>query len=601
MTGDNILKFKSAATEVPQQIVSGYDAEAPSFGGGLAQAGPTGRYIAYLDNMSGNSGELFLRDFQAKKDSSGNLPPDILVSREVWCGSFFFVENGEGLVFIAGDSRLCYTDYVQVFILGEDVVEVLGHSGSKVLFSGGNGGYSNLYAADISPDVPETRLAGEGFEKAADVSERLERVIYVRLNADGSRDLVACDLEHPNNQTLAMGIDDVLAADAETTMALYRTKAENTFGFGNFIDDEFAGEDAKLPEPSYDIYPGLREFYENMELDTDDEPSPAASGGGEETAVTDEYAEEIEMYNADVLKYDQKLDRDGYREEAADALETFLAQYPSLYTLHIYRDGGSAKLSSNSFTPFEGAELNVASGVAAWVATEFNAFEKVSMLEYETQFAVGTPLEYLLGLVSDNLYIQRDNSAPERIFLGDGAFHSAGWHFNRQADSIFFAMGDGSPALNGGDSCNLYHTQLVGGSVVLVDENVDGLGKMLDGDRLLYFKNFDEDVCDLYLLTDLIPERIGDRVYLSDEYLKVENGGRTLLYSERFDARTQTGNLYMLSAQNRQLATDVSRVFYRSDSLVYFLRASGGGRGELYAFQSNGLVPVDTNVLNVLE
>ncbi len=603
VTGDNILKFKSAATDIPQEVVTDYDEDVPAFGGGYAASGPTGRYIAYLDNTSGNSGELFLRDFQAKRDNGGNLPPDILVSRDVVPGSFFFVENGEGLVFVAGDSRLCYTDYTRVVVLGAEVLdaEVLGHSGSKVLFSGNSNGSEGLYVADISHDVPETLLVGEGFEKAADVSERLENVIYVRLNADGSRDLVACDLARSNNQTLAMGIDDVLAADAETTSALYRTKAENVFNFGNFIDDEFSGEDAVLPEPSYDIYPGLREFYENMELDTDEGPVPAAPDGDAETPVTDEYAEEIEMYNADILKYEQKLDRDGYRQEAADALETFLSRYPSLYTLHIYRDGGSERLSSNSFTPFDGAELNAASGVAAWVATEFNGFEKVPISEYETAFAVGTPLEYLLGLVSDNLYIQRGNIAPERVFLGDGAFHSAGWRFNRQADSVFFAMGDGSPALDGDEACNLYHTQLVGGSVLMLDENVEGLSKMLDGDRLLYYKDLDEGVCDLYMLSDLIPERIGDRVYLSDEYLKAENGGRTLLYSERFDLQKQTGNLYMLSTQNRQLATDVSRVFYRSDSLVYFLRAVGGGSGELYAFQSNGLVPVDTNVLSVLE
>jgi hypothetical protein len=44
-------------------------------------------------------------------------------------------------------------------------------------------------------------------------------------------------------------------------------------------------------------------------------------------------------------------------------------------------------------------------------------------------------------------------------------------------------------------------------------------------------------------------------------------------------------------------------VFYRNDSLVYFLRAPGvaGAASELYAFQSSGLAPVDADVAWVFE
>jgi hypothetical protein len=136
-----------------------------------------------------------------------------------------------------------------------------------------------------------------------------------------------------------------------------------------------------------------------------------------------------------------------------------------------------------------------------------------------------------------------------------------------------------------------------------VDVNVAATGEMLDGNRLLYYKELEDGVCDLYIMTDLIAERIGDRASISPEYLKVENEGRTLLYAERFEREASSGNLYMLARQNRQLATDVSRVFYRSDSLVYFLRApsAAGAASGLYAFRSSGLVPLEAEVVRVFE
>jgi hypothetical protein len=164
-------------------------------------------------------------------------------------------------------------------------------------------------------------------------------------------------------------------------------------------------------------------------------------------------------------------------------------------------------------------------------------------------------------------------------------------------------MNAGSPALGAARPANLYYKLVSGATIVQVDENVSAIGEMLDGNRLLYYKNLEDGVCDLYLMTDLIAERIGDRASLSPEYLKVENYGRTLLYAERFESAASSGNLYMLTRQNRQLATGVSRVFYRSDSLVYFLRtpAAGKASSELYAFQSSGLAPVEADVLYVFE
>jgi hypothetical protein len=225
------------------------------------------------------------------------------------------------------------------------------------------------------------------------------------------------------------------------------------------------------------------------------------------------------------------------------------------------------------------------------------------MAQYEELFAVGTPTEYLLDTVSDNLYLQSRSNQPERVYLGEGAFSSGGWELTQRGDGVFFAMNEGSPALGAYHPFDLYYKLVSGTTIVQVDENVSATGEMLDGNRLLYYKELENGVCDLYLMTDLIAERIGDRASLSPEYLKVENEKRTLLYAERFEREASSGNLYMLTRQNRQLATDVSRVFYRSDSLVYFLRAPGaaGAASELYAFQSSGLSPVDSEVVMVFE
>jgi hypothetical protein len=309
------------------------------------------------------------------------------------------------------------------------------------------------------------------------------------------------------------------------------------------------------------------------------------------------------MYAADVINYEKKLDRDMYRAEVRYALDTFLEMYPSLYTLHLYRAGSAVKLASNSLTPFEDAGMDAENAVCAWVSTELTGFEKVDMAEYEAMFAVGTPTEYLLDTVSDNLYVQSRSSPAQRVYLGDGSFTSGGWVLTQRGAGIACARNEGSPALGAERPFDLYYKLVSGTTIVQVDENVSATGEMLDGNRLLYYKELEDGVCDLYLMTDLIAERIGDRASLSPEYLKIENGSRTLLYAERFERQASSGNLYMLTQQNRQLATDVSRVFYRSDSLVYFLRAPGtaGAASELYAFQSSGLAPVEAEVLRVFE
>jgi hypothetical protein len=472
---------------------------------------------------------------------------------------------------------------------------------------------------DAATETAVPRLIANQFERLADCTESLDKLIYVRKNADDSRDLVAADTRRNTTQTLAIGIDEVLAADAGTSSALYRTKAANTFSYGNFIEDTFAQADEEMREPSYDNYPGLEDCYENLELDTDDEPpeeeqeaepetdtetdGEGGDEGEDEGIVEDELAEEIQMYAADVLNYEQKLDRDMYRAEVRYALDTFLEMYPSLYTLHLYRAGSAVKLASNSLTPFEDAGMDAENAVCAWASTELTGFEKVDMAQYEALFAVGTPTEYLLDTISDNLYIQSRSSQPQRVYLGDGSFTSGGWALTQRGDGIFFTMNEGSPALGVERPFALYYKLVSGTTIVQVDENVSATGEMLDGNRLLYYKELEDGVCDIYLMTDLIAERIGDRASISPEYLKIENGSRTLLYAERFERQASSGNLYMLTQQNRQLATDVSRVFYRSASLVYFLRAPGtaGAASELYAFQSSGLAPVEAEVVRVFE
>jgi hypothetical protein len=613
VTAGGALKFKSASIETPRVLVENYNAGVPPLGVRYAIAGANGRYAAYINNVNENIGELSLRDFSATRPGDAEPAPDILISRSVRADSFFFANAGSRIVFLDAQSRLCSTDYEQVFVLDLDISEMLAHSDEQILYTKYNGDTLNLYVmnTDAGEGTANPRLVANRFERLADCTESLERLIYVRENADGSRDLAAADTRRNTTQTLAIGIDEVLAADAETNSALYRTKAANTFGYGNFIEDAFAESDEQMPEPSYDNYPGLEDFYENMDLDTDDEePEPdtdtetdGEDEGEDSELVEDELAEEIQMYAADVLNYEDKLDRDMYRAEVRDALDAFLEMYPSLYTLHLYRAGSAVKLASNSLTPFADAGMDAENAVCAWASTELTGFEKVDMARYEEMFAVGTPTEYLLDAVSDNLYLQSRSNPPERVYLGEGAFSSGGWALTQRGDGVFFAMNAGSPALGADRPFNLYYKLVSGTTIMQVDENVSALGEMLDGNRLLYYKELENGVCDLYLMTDLIAERIGDRASLSPEYLKVENDSRTLLYAERFEREASSGNLYMLTRQNRQLATDVSRVFYRSDSLVYFLRApsAGGAASELYAFQSSGLAPVEADVLWVFE
>lgn len=597
LTEDGRLKYKTSSMELPEDIVGDYKADTKISGQNLAKASPNGRYIAYLNRyftVGGvASGELFVRDFGQKTAPDSSEIADMTIAENV-TSEFFFAGNSGSLVFQTADGGLYVTDFTDSRLLDDGVSEVIDHTDTQILYAKESDNGLNVY---LIPDIAGSGLkihVDDGIITLSDYTSAFDRFIYLRENPGGSRDAVSYDVKLDKRQPLAVGVDDIIAADARISAVLYQTSAENPVHYDNIIDDSLAKSDEKIKEPDLADYPLLEEFIDKYGIDADYEGS----------LEYEEIVEEKSRFQSASEEYNDKNKREKLRDEIRDTIDIFAAEHPLLYDLHLIRDGVTTKLAGGSYLPFNDAELDAGNGFTVWRVTSLNNFQKTPLAQYQAAFASSTLLDYLNDCVSDRLYLQQFGYSAAPLYLGDGQFYSAGWQLTEKGDGIYFAMGDGGSLGHSDNACKLYYAPVlsgVTGNIVQVDENVAGIGPMLSGNRLLYYKDRFEYSCDLYLMSGVSAERIGDDVSLQDEYFKVENNGKTLLYCEHFNSSSEDGNMFMLSAQSRQLATEVHRVFYRDDMLVYFLRSYKNNKAELYSFGSDGLVRIDENVISVME
>lgn len=599
------LRFITPLLNEPEEIESFLNVEPAA--NNISRTSPNGQYIAYLKDYKPSLGilysdpsTLYLRDFAKipKRDSSEPL------SAEIASGvtdSFFFTDNSLALVYLKSDFTLEFTDFNETRVIDNGVYEIIAHSDSLVLYSkqtsDNNAGVFDLYMDTVGSGAESTRKIAENVIELCDYSPSLDKLIYIRTATDGTNDLIGFDIKQNSEKTLVIGMaGDVIEADARTFSLLFQTSSPNLFRYDNIIDDDMLREDLRAEEPELEDYPLLNEFYDKYGIDADYEGS----------LYYEEIVDEKGRFEASIDAYAQKLTRDKLRDDINATVDAFIDESPLLYSLYLCLNGEVVKLADSSYTSFDNATLDVDKGYVIWPQADIRSLKRIPISEYEHIIGTKTLSEYLHDFLSQTLHLQKFGRGAVSLYVGDGPFHISGWQLTEKADGIYFTAGGGSPVQSHDlNMCSLYYASLedgVAGSILQADENVFGVGTMLYGDRLLYYKNMSSDLCDLYIIDkNGIGERIGDDVAISEDFLKTENGGKTLFYFEHFNTSTKTGDLFMHTGQNRQIASDVSGVFYRTDTLVYFLRGLKGGKADLYSFGDDGLRLLDSNVTAVMK
>lgn len=594
-TPDKLLKFKSPSMDAPEVITADYVASVS----GLARTSPDGSKIAYVNNK-----KLLLYDL-----SRAALPEapksDDTVIYDAPVSDFFFALNGSVLVYLASDGTLAASDFATSWTLGQDISEIIDHNESHVLYSGKavDGGFP-VYVSTVSkqPDNAAVHI-GDGILSLEDYTPAFDRFIYTRSGSNKGQDIYSYDAKLGNHKTLAVGVGKIIATDAKSFTVLYQTETANPLRYENLINDDFRRQDDKVIEPDLNDYPLLNEYFDTNEFDTDNLDAEDKENPEDSEDLAEQRASFFDALDA----FYEKREHDKLRAEINSEIDKFVAEHPTLYDLHLYREGSIVRLAEGSFMPFDTAALDAVKGFALWSVTNFRDSEKILFSEY---FGRSNPVKLndtLTEGITENLFVQQFGYVPFQISIGGGSYYYCGWQLTEKGDGIYFAAGTGSPV--GGyplNSATLYRMSIQNGSasnLIIIDENVAGIGGMLSNNRLLYFKDRSEDdfaLCDLHILNGATSVKIGDNAAVDDRYLKLENSGKTLLYCEHFDSASQTGTLFMLTNETRQLATEVRDIYYENDLLVYFLRGFGGGQSALYSFSDDGLGLIDENVKDVL-
>ncbi|MCL2035189.1 MAG: zinc ribbon domain-containing protein [Oscillospiraceae bacterium] len=596
-TGEK-LKMMSPLLDVPLEIVDGFHSVQRDLDRPLVKSSPNNRYIAYVNGYAGNRpdahGSLYLLDFAGVSPTELSSPVETPVSTGV-TDSFFFMDNGGTLVFLTSDGELCATDYSEIVVLDTEVASVIENSDSKILYaksleSRAKEAFS-LYLMDTNDRV--ITFIDTDVSEVADYTQALNRMIYIQEISDGNRTVMTYNLDTGDNGVLAAGIDRLISCDAATFSAVYQTASRNSLSYDSLILDDHLLPDKALSAPDLDDFPLLIEYYDIYGID----PKEV-----EALEQDEDLAEQKAALDAVIEAYDAKLRRDRLRDGIGAEILAFTLENPVLYDLHVSSGGVSTRLAENSYTPFDDAVFDPSTGTAVFRAAGFQDSRKIPITSYERIVSGISLREYLTHNISDMLFVYHYNGGVLPLHIGDGAYYSGGFALTAKADGIYFAMGNGSPIADFYDNmCILYYAPLSGASpvnIMMVDERVAGVGEMLDGDRLIYYKDREQEICDLYIMNGSTSERIGSGVSLSPDFFMILNGNKTLLYCERFDAVRKTGDLFMLTRQTRQIAGGVTRIHYKNDGLIYFLR--GGHNSGLYAFKSNGLFSIDNNVIAVV-
>lgn len=607
-TAGGSLKFMSPAMTESESLV-----DAPGrFGVTDAQACPNGKYIAYIQR-AGSAGKLYLRDFTARPTVTQPEIADLEIHGDVQ--SFFFTENNAYLLYLTRDGSLYTYDFTQSRLIDENVSEVVDYDDERVLCIGENAAdphLATLYVHGYLPNNNHKQIVAEDMSALVDYSAAFDKFIFTVWQSDSDKgaisDIVAVDVKQSTRQTLATGAGSIIKADAKSFTVLYQTAYQNPLHYDNIINDDRAREDDKVKEPDLDDYPLLKEFYEKYGIDADYHGS----------LEYEDIAEEDAKLDRAIADYDKAQENKRLRRIILDELDVFIAEFPTLYDLYLYQNGNIKRISESSYSPFDNAKLDVANGVVSWRETNFNDFEKMVFSHLPANIDIFTRLSEKL---TDKLYLQAFGQNAVQIGTREkGTTYRYGdWQLTGKADGVFFTMLDGTPSVSernreasSGDlfrDFNLYYyyagaNKEIYGHIFAMDNGVDAIGGMLDGDKLLYFKDMSGGICDLYMLdgtkTDSTGQRIGENVSLSEDYLKILNNGKTLLFCERFNEKSNSGNLFMYTNQSRQLATDVNDIYYKSDNLVYFIRNRQNGKADLYLFGENGPVLVDTGVTAVI-
>lgn len=548
------------------------------------QASPSGRWLA----LTGESGTLYQLDFTDLLGDNADVMEAQQIAEKVQ-ESAIYSTTTDYLVYLNQEGGL-YASYLgEIWQLDTGVVEVVAVEERRVLYMrrGDKPGQLDLYLDFLPKDGGQWHVVDRDISEVLDWSEGFEQLLYtgkrVQENGETETCLQMFDLSKSTTSTLAVGVDKVLDASAEQGSAVFLSATEHVWRYTDFLDDDIAFSDTRMREPLLENYPQVHQM---VNIYGDDEESMLEDMANDEALL-----EEYMAYRDDLENWQDKQERDALRQQYRTQL-SMVADELVLYELYTYQNGALTLLDVDVLDTrnlsAEAGTVNAERNYATYqrVDPESVAAEKLSAV-----WEAGTDKVDIVQSFLDNAALELCytplNGTPIHVFLQTEEDACRQWRVSPNADGIYF--------LTQADEAEttLYYAPLRSGELQTATAIQRGTGQLLDGfrDGILL-----EAQGGAYLAQGETVSTLSAALPLPP----VQEGASLLMY---YGPRGEqdAAPLYMLTREERQIATEAVGCWRVKENSLYFARAAEtAGKVDLYFWQPAGQKRIAANV-QVLE
>ena len=567
-----------------------YSVQAGSSGGWI-QTSDNGRYILYPGDVSSkdDSYTYYWRDLKvdnSKKDTSVKVASGIVDTP-------FMTKDGSKLFYIAGEDRNLYVyerKSGEKSKLDSDVASWhINDSGDYLIYSKYIDGESVIFEMAVKGLSGEkTKLDSNSEIKRAYPNEK--KVYYTKEETLYFKEAGKDKEKISSNVTEVKSIID--------GAAVYYTKREEiTDKLSAFIEDDIAGADGSLAEPSFPGYPPEPEWPSSYNSEDFDE-------------IYDKYEQDVEKWIAECDKIDaeyetayQKYNEQQFRNEVREQLDdSENAVTYNKYSLYYWNQGKETLVASDIVENYEGYFAR-SDQTPAVLYQKYDVSDqgqqKLSVLLRDTDeyTYVGSIIDTMRNEITESRKVSEDVCVAladkETTINSDKATR---WSFG--ADGNLYFLNDYNDDKGYGTLAYFPISKGTIGEMVKIDEDVERFCHGNGNKKIIYVKDVEDGMGEVYMDGKFIAAD----VYIENLYHFKDSD--TFLYLTDYSDDNMRGTLSInKGGKATKISDDVSSFVALDSENIFYLTDYNLSRGKGDLMLYNGkkkATAVDTDVRSIM-
>lgn len=526
------------------------------------------KYMYYPEDYDGEVFDLYRKKTASKKDDGVEMASGIVEYSVLESGSIIYIKDSY-------ENKMYLADAKESVKIDSDVEWYSLSEGEKYLLwktvDPEDSSDTTLYIADIK-HLDEKVKVDSDVDSVTYMSDDFKKIIYTKQDGDELELYIYRDLAE--KEKIVSDYNELFVCeDADGNADIYYTvtSEEDTLTASDFIEDDYAAEDAKMQEPNIEDYQTVTQ-----------KPS---YWGTRETVETDE------AYYDALDKYDEKLMRDYYRESLEymefgdsseevyyydmDKNEETKVKDSSVIWLYTYYGSECMICGEVDFETMEKPKLSQLLAASSETNIEDEISEKILDAWTYSLIYKGKEVELagdMEGIDEEDMYSE---NVVEEIFCDE-----------KNKKCYFTAPSD--------DGKGLYVTNYgsMDGKVSLYKDEVFDVSFITD-DGIYYTMDQDDEVCDLYLNDEKLDSDVKTYSTRKDD--------NTVYYI--VDPDDGEGTLKRtIGGKSVKIADDVAEYSSDESGDVVFLSDYNFKkyRGDLSLFSNNKIEKIDTDVTSIV-